>query len=85
MNKIKLLLMLLVLALAVVGAFFVFGLIAAAFQWLVWLGLIVLIVGVAVKLLKKSDRPTRQLDEPDIELERADRLLEEMRRRQLTK
>lgn len=86
MKIIKLLLALLVLALAVVGAFFLFGLLAAAFQWLVWIGIIALVVGVAYKALKRSERPRDVLLEgPDVELDRADRLLEEFKRRQLTK
>lgn len=85
MNVFKLLLGLLVLILAVVGAFFVFGLLAAVFHWLVWLGIIALVVGVAYKALKKSERAPERLEGPDVELERTERLLEEFRRKQLIK
>ncbi len=85
MDKIKLLLLLLVLLLAVIGAFVLFGLLAAAFQYLLWIGVIALVLGAAYKLLKGSDRPQPELTGIDWELEKADRLLEEMRRKQLTK
>ncbi len=86
MDKLKLLLLLIVLTCTIVGALFIFGLIAAAFQWLVWIGLIVLVVGVAIKFLKKSSAPPAyQLSNSEREIERTDRLLEEIRRRQLMK
>lgn len=86
MDKLKILLFLLVLALAIVGAFSLFGLIAVVFKWLIWIGLIALVVGVGVKLLKKGEKPSRaQLGDPNFELDRADRLLEEIRAKQLLK
>lgn len=86
MNKFKIVLALLVLLLAAVGAFFVFGLIAWAFQYLLWIGVLAVIVGVAYKVLKRPARPQlRELDAPDWELDRADRVLEDMKSRQLLK
>ena len=85
MNFFKVILALVVLFLAVLGAFAVFGLVAWLFKYLVFFGVIFLVGAVAYKALKKGDRPAYQLEEPESELARADRLLEELRRRQLTK
>ena len=86
MNKFKIVLALLVLLLAAVGAFFVFGLIAWAFQYLLWIGVLAVIVGVAYKVLKRPARPQlKELDAPEWELDRADRVLEDMKRKQLLK
>ena len=86
MDKFKIVLALLVLLLAAVGAFFVFGLIAWAFQYLLWIGVLAVIVGVAYKVLKRPARPPmNELDAPDWELDRADRVLEDMKRKQLLK
>jgi uncharacterized BrkB/YihY/UPF0761 family membrane protein len=87
MNIFKIILALVVLFLAALGAFAVFGLVAALFKYLVFFGVIILVGAVAYKALTKGDRrPEYQLgNDPDSELARADRLLEEMRRKQLTK
>ena len=86
MNKFKIVLALLVLLLAAVGAFFVFGLIAWAFQYLLWIGVLAVIVGVAYKVLKRPSRPQlREMDAPAWELDRADRVLEDMKSKQLLK
>ncbi|HEV3468751.1 MAG TPA: hypothetical protein VG148_05480 [Pyrinomonadaceae bacterium] len=87
MNIFKVLLALVVLFLAALGAFAVFGLVAALFKYLVFFGVILLVGAVAYKALKKDDRGYEyQLgNDPESELARADRLLEEMRRKQLTK
>lgn len=87
MNIFKVLLALAVLFLAALGAFAVFGLVAALFKYLVFFGVILLVGAVAYKALKKDDRRYEyQLGNvPEAELARADRLLEEMRRKQLTK
>ena len=71
MNFFKVILALVVLFLAVLGAFAVFGLVAWLFKYLVFFGVIFLVGAVAYKVLKKDDRPAYQL--------------EELRRRQLTK
>ena len=86
MDKFKIVLALLVLLLAAIGAFFVFGLIAWAFQYLLWIGVLAVIVGVAYKVLKRPARPQlKELDAPEWELDRADRVLEDMKRKQLLK
>jgi uncharacterized membrane protein len=88
MNFFKILLALVVLVLAVLGAFAVFGLVAAIFKYLVFFGIIFLVGAVAYKALKKGD--DRGIDyqlgsDPESDLARTDRILEEMRRKQLTK
>lgn len=87
MNIFKIILALVVLFLAALGAFAVFGLVAALFKYLLFFGVIILVGAVAYKALKKDDRVYEyQLgSDPESELARADRLLEEMRRKQLTK
>lgn len=86
MNAFKVLLALLLLVLAVIGGFAVFGLVAWLFKYLVFFGVILLVGAVAYKALKKGDaRADYQLPEPDDDFARADRLLEELRRKQLTK
>ncbi len=88
MNVFKIILALVLLFLAVIGGFAVFGLVAWLFKYLVYIGVILLVGAVAYKVLKKADRPEPyQLGEPDYEsdLARTDRLLEELRRKQLTK
>lgn len=85
MNLWKLILGLLVLVLAVFGAFAVFGLIAWLFQYLFWIGAILVVGVVAYKLLSKPSRPEPALLPAEMELDRTDRLLEEMRRKQLSK
>ena len=87
MNFLKIILALVVLLLAALGAFALFGLVAALFKYLLFFGVIILVGAVAYKALKKDDRRYEyQLgSDPESELARADRLLEEMRRKQLTK
>ena len=87
MNAVKVLLALLVLVLAVVGGFAIFGLVAWLFKYLIFFGVLALVGAVAYKALKKGDRPeTYQLgDYSEGDLARTDRILEEMRRKQLTK
>ena len=86
MNFFKVILALVVLFLAVLGAFAVFGLVAWLFKYLVFFGVIFLVGAVAYKALSKGERrQPYQIEEPESELARADRLLEELRRRQLTK
>ncbi len=87
MNAFKVLLALLVLVLAVIGGFAVFGLVAWLFKYLVIFGVLALVGAVAYKALKKGDRAEQyQLgDYGDSDMARADRLLEELRRKQLTK
>ncbi len=86
MNVFKILLALVVLLLAALGAFAVFGIVAALFKYIVFFGVVLLVGAVAYKALKKGDRPgDYQLAGPEDDFARADRLLEELRRKQLTK
>jgi uncharacterized BrkB/YihY/UPF0761 family membrane protein len=86
MNVFKIILALVVLFLAALGAFAVFGIVAALFKYLVFFGVIILVGAVAYKALKRDDRPAGyELGSDESELARADRILEEMRRKQLMK
>lgn len=85
MNIFKVLLALFLVVLAVAGAFFLFGLLAATLKLLLWLGVIALAVGVVVKLLTRGGRPRRQLSDAEFELEQTDRLIAEFRDKQLLK
>lgn len=86
MNVFKIILALVVLVLAALGAFAVFGIVAALFKYILFFGAVLLVGAVAYKALKKGgDRADYQLAEPEDDFARADRLLEEMRRKQLTK
>lgn len=86
MNVFKVILALVVLFLAIIGGLAVFGLVAWLFKYLIFFGVLLLVGAVAYKALKKGDRPEAyQLGDYDSDLARADRLLEEMRRKQLTK
>jgi hypothetical protein len=85
MNFFKIILALLVLALAVLGAFAIFGVVAALFKYLVILGVITLAGVGAYKLLSKPDGEQYELSSAEREMMQAQRALEEIRRRQLTK
>ncbi len=75
MNNLKTIFYAIVIFLAAIGAFMVFGLIAAAIQYLFILGVLVLGGMLAYKLLKKPD------DDPRLEAKRANRELKEMTRK----
>jgi len=86
MNVFKVILALVVLVLAVIGGLAVFGLVAWLFKYLVFFGVVLLVGAVAYKALKKGGTGgSYQLAEPEDDFARADRLLEELRRKQLTK
>ena len=86
MSFFKIILALLVLVLAVFGAFALFGLVAWLFKWFVILGVIALAGVGAYKLLSKSDgEPRMELTSAEAEMLKAEKMLAEMRRRQLTK
>jgi hypothetical protein len=88
MNIFKILLALVALVLAALGAFALFGIVAALFKYLLLFGVILLVGAVAYKALKKGDDRTYDYqlgNDPESELARTDRLLEEMRRKQLMK
>jgi threonine/homoserine/homoserine lactone efflux protein len=87
MKTAKLLFYAIVLFLAVFGGIMLFGAIISAAQYLIWLGAILLVGFVAVKLLtkkKKSERPQLETASPaERELQEAMRRIEEIKRAQL--
>lgn len=85
MKFFKFLLALVVLILAVWGAFAIFGLVFVLFKWLLILGVIALAGVGAYKLLSKSDEPRLELSSAEREMQQAERMLAELRRKQLTK
>ena len=87
MKTAKLLFYALVLFLMVIGAFALFGLIVSAAQYLVWLGAILLIGYVVVKLLQKKPEKRLELEgsPAERELQAAIRRIEEIKRAQLPK
>lgn len=86
MNAFKVLFALVMLILAVVGGFVLFGMVAWLFKYLIFFGVLALVGAVAYKALKKGDdREVYQLGEHESDLARTDRILEEMRRKQLMK
>lgn len=86
MRTAKLLFYAVVLFLAVMGGFWLFGAIASIAQYLIWLGALLLAGFVVIKLLKKSpERPQLETNPADRELQDAIRRLEELKRAQLPK
>lgn len=86
MKILKVLVAVLVLLFAVWGAFALFGLVAALFKWLVILGVIALAGVGAYKLLSGPDKETLpELSPAEAEMLKAERLLAELRSKQLTK
>lgn len=85
MDKLRIIMVLAVLLLAAVGAFVLFGFLLAAVKVLLMLGVVLLVGAVVVKALRKPER--RELEEarPERALDDAERVLEEYRRKQLTK
>ena len=85
MDKIKLVLLLLLLLLAAIGSLVVFKMLWGLISFLLVVGVVVLVAGVAVKMLGKSEPSRGELEGGDLELLRADALLEDLKRKQLTK
>jgi NADH:ubiquinone oxidoreductase subunit 6 (subunit J) len=86
MKTAKLLFYAIILFLAAAGAFMLFGVIVTAAQYLVWLGAILLVGFVVVKLLKrKPQRAELEESRADRELQDALRRIEEIKRAQLPK
>jgi threonine/homoserine/homoserine lactone efflux protein len=87
MKTAKLLFYAAVLFLAAIGGFMLFGAIISIAQYLVWLGAILLVGYVAVKLLKKKKPQPQQLNRSpeERELQEALRKIEEIKRAQLPK
>lgn len=86
MKLLKVLLALAALFLVVWGAFALFGLVAALFKWLLVLGVIALAGAGAYKLLSGSgeEEARPELTSAEAELLKAERMLAELRRRQLS-
>ncbi len=85
MNFFKIVLALLVLLLAALGVLMLWGVLVAAVKIIFYVGIIALVGAFAYKALKKSE-PRAELNPwpADRELEKAERLLEEVRSRRLT-
>ena len=86
MKLFKLLLALVALLFVVWGAFWLFGLVAALFKWLVIFGVIALAGVGAYKLLAGPDEaePPAALSPAEAEMLKAERMLAELRRKQLS-
>ena len=85
MSFFKIILALLVLFLAVLGAFAIYGLVLVLLKWLVILGVIALAGVGAYKLLSKPDEPRLELSSAETEMLKAEQMLADIRRKQLTK
>ena len=86
MKFFKFLLAFALLILAVWGAFALFGLFVVLFKWLLILGVIALAGVGAYKLLSKSeDERHPELSSAEREMRQAERMLAELRRKELTK
>jgi hypothetical protein len=83
MTFFKIILALLVLALAIVGGIALFGVVAALLKWLVIFGVIALAGVGAYKLLTKSDGPRLELSSAEVEMMKAEKMLADLRSRQL--
>ena len=85
MSFFKIILALLVLVLAVLGALALYGLVLVLLKWLVILGVIALAGVGAYKLLSKRDEPRLELSSAEAEMLKAEQMLAEVRQKQLTK
>ena len=86
MKFFKFLLLFAVLIFAVWGAFALFGLLAVLLKWLLILGVVALAGVGAYKLLSKPDDERHlELSSAEREMQQAERMLAELRRRELTK
>jgi len=82
----KFLLLFAVLIFAVWGAFALFGILAVLLKWLLILGVVALAGVGAYKLLSKPDDERHlELSSAEREMRQAERMLAELRRRELTK
>jgi hypothetical protein len=85
MKFFKIVLALLVLVFVAWGAFALFGVVVALFKWFVILAVIALAGVGAYKLLSGSDESRPELSSAETEMLKAERMLAEIRRGQLTK
>jgi membrane protein implicated in regulation of membrane protease activity len=83
MKTAKIIFYAIIIFLAAIGAFFIFGLVTAVLQYLFFFGLLLIAGLVVVKLLRKSDPPQLEANHPERELKEAIRQLEELKRKQL--
>jgi len=85
MSFFKVLLALFVLLLAALGVLMLWGVLVAAVKILFYVGIVVLVGAAAYKMLSKSE-PRAELGAwpADLELEKAERLLQEVRSKRLT-
>jgi hypothetical protein len=83
MSFFKIILALLVLLLAALGALMLYGILVATVKILFYLGIIALVGAFAYKALSKSKPKGLLAWTPDGELEKSERLLEEIRSRRL--
>ncbi|HEX3558246.1 MAG TPA: hypothetical protein VHU19_03530 [Pyrinomonadaceae bacterium] len=67
------------------GAFALFGVFVFLFKWLLIIGVIALAGVGAYKLLSKPDERHLELSSAEREMQQAERMLAELRRKQLTK
>jgi len=85
MKFFKLLLALAVLVFVAWGAFALFGFVFVLFKWLLIVGVLTLAGVGAYKLLSKPDAPQYELSSAELEMQKAERMLAEIRRKELTK
>ena len=86
MNFFKIILALAVAVLAVLGAFALFGLLVWLVKYLLIFAVIALVGVGAYKLIAKSDKESPyELTSAEREMQNAERMLAELRRKQLTK
>ncbi len=85
MKNAKIIFYAVVIFLAAIGAFMLFGFIVAAVQYLFILGVLILGGMLVVKLLKKSDDPQLETKRASKELKEMQLKLEEIKRKQLSK
>jgi uncharacterized membrane protein len=84
MSTSKIIFTAILLVLALLGAFMLFGLVFAVAKFLFFLGVLVLIGVGAVKLLGRRQRPELEARGSQQELEEAQRVIEEIKRKQLS-
>ncbi|MBC7929095.1 MAG: hypothetical protein H7Z38_00845 [Rubrivivax sp.] len=86
MNFLKIILALALAFLAVLGAFALFGLVVWVVKYLLIFAVVALVGVGAYKLLSKSgDGPLYELSSAEREMQNAERMLAELRRKELTK
>ena len=85
MKTAKLIFHAIIILLAAIGAFFLFGIFTALIQYLFFIGVLLIAGVIALKLLRKSDGPQLEAKRSERELNEAIRQLEEIKRKQYSK